>query len=102
MGITSALVLFAVIWFMTLFVVLPLRLETQGDRGEVTHGTPAGSPANPQMKKRFLITTCVAVVLWVIIAGIIQFGGIGVADIDYFNRMGGDAVTPSAPDGIDG
>ena len=35
MGITSAIVLFAVVWFMTLFIVLPLRLETQGDAGEV-------------------------------------------------------------------
>ncbi len=31
MGITSALVLFAVIWFMVLFVTLPIGLRTQGD-----------------------------------------------------------------------
>ncbi|WP_457650523.1 DUF1467 family protein [Profundibacter sp.] len=30
MAITSALVLFAVIWFMTLFIVLPLRLKNPG------------------------------------------------------------------------
>ncbi len=35
MGITSALVLFAVIWFMVLFITLPLRLTTQGDVGEI-------------------------------------------------------------------
>ncbi|MEO0693763.1 MAG: DUF1467 family protein, partial [Pseudomonadota bacterium] len=29
MGIVSGLVLYAVIWFMVLFVVLPIRLETQ-------------------------------------------------------------------------
>ena len=29
MGITSAIVLFAVIWFMVLFIVLPLGLQTQ-------------------------------------------------------------------------
>ena len=38
----AALVLFAVIWFLVLFVVLPLRLETQGDRGEKVPGTQAG------------------------------------------------------------
>ena len=31
MGITSALVLFAVFWFMILFIALPIKLETQGD-----------------------------------------------------------------------
>ena len=43
MGITAALVLFAVIWFMVLFITLPIRLQTQGDVGEVTPGTQAGA-----------------------------------------------------------
>ena len=88
MGITSAIVLYAVIWFMTLLCVIPVRLETQGDKGEIVPGTHAGSPVNPQMKKRFLITTVIAAVLWVIIAGIIFSGWITVRDLDYFRRMG--------------
>lgn len=87
MGILSAIVLFAVIWFLTLFCVLPIRLETQGDRGEVEPGTHAGSPANPRMKRRFLITTAIAFVLWVIIVAIILSGVISVRDIDWFKRM---------------
>lgn len=83
MGITSAIVLFAVIWFMTLLCVLPVRLETQGDTGDIVPGTHAGSPTNPQMKKRFLITTAIALVLWVIIAGIIISGAVTVRDIDW-------------------
>ena len=39
MGITSALVLFFVIWFLVFLVVIPIRLETQGDVGEVEPGT---------------------------------------------------------------
>ena len=35
MTVVSALVLLAVIWFLVFFIVLPIRLETQGDRGEV-------------------------------------------------------------------
>tara|TARA_B110000967_G_scaffold29073_1_gene27213 strand:+ start:857 stop:1150 length:294 start_codon:yes stop_codon:yes gene_type:complete len=87
MGITSAIVLFAVIWFLTLFIVLPLRLQTQGDVGKIEPGTHAGSPVNPQMKKRFLVTTAVAVVLWAIIAGSIISGVFAVRDFDWFNRM---------------
>tara|TARA_B110000046_G_scaffold45840_1_gene50908 strand:+ start:627 stop:920 length:294 start_codon:yes stop_codon:yes gene_type:complete len=87
MGITSAIVLFAVIWFLTLFIVLPLRLKTQGDVGKIEPGTHAGSPVNPQMKKRFLVTTAVAVVLWAIIAGSIISGVFAVRDFDWFNRM---------------
>ena len=88
MGITSAIVLYAVIWFLTLLCVIPVRLETQGDKGEIAPGTHAGSPVNPQMKKRFLVTTIIAFVLWAIIAGIILSGWITVRDLDYFRRMG--------------
>ena len=87
MAITSAIVLFAVIWFLTLFVVLPLRLQTQGDLGKVEPGTHAGSPENPQMKKRFLVTTLVALLLWAIIAGSIIGGIFSIRDFDWFNRM---------------
>lgn len=88
MGPVSGLVLFAVIWFLVLFVVLPLRLKTQGDTGEIVPGTQAGAPANLSMKRKALITTLVAAVIWVIVAGVILSGVIGVRDIDFFNRMG--------------
>jgi len=87
MGITSAIVLFVIIWFLTLFVVLPLRLQTQGDLGSIEPGTHAGSPENPQMKKRFIVTTVVALVLWAILAGSIIGGVFSVRDFDWFNRM---------------
>lgn len=95
MSIVSALVLFAVIWFLVLFIVLPIRLETQGDRGEITPGTQASAPANLSMKRKALVTTAVAVVVWAIVAGIILSGVITVRDIDFFDRMG----PPSMRDG---
>ncbi|MEM9426868.1 MAG: DUF1467 family protein [Pseudomonadota bacterium] len=89
MGVVSGIVLFAVVWFMVLFVVLPIRLETQGDVGERVEGTHAGSPATGfSMKKRFRLTTLWAVPIWAVIAGVILFGDISVRDIDIFNRMG--------------
>jgi len=95
MSVVSALVLFAVIWFLVLFIVLPIRLETQGDRGEIVPGTQAGAPANLSMKRKALITTGVAVILWIVIAGVIVSGVISVRDIDFFNRM----APPSLRDG---
>ena len=89
MGVVSGMVLFAVVWFMVLFVVLPIRLETQGDVGERVEGTHAGSPATGfSMKKRLRITTIWAIPIWAVIAGVIVFGDISVRDIDMFGRMG--------------
>ena len=88
MSIVSAIVLFAVIWFMVLFVVLPIRLETQGDVGERVPGTHAGSPAsNFSMKRKAKVTTIWAAVLWVVISSVILWGGISPRDLDWFDRM---------------
>lgn len=88
MSITSAIVLFAVIWFMVFFVVLPLRLTTQGDTGKIEPGTHASAPENPQMWKRARLTTWWAVGLWIVIGGTILSGAITVRDIDIMGRMG--------------
>ena len=89
MTVLSALVLLAVIWFLVLFCVLPIRLETQGDRGEVLRGTHAGSPADPQMWRRARITTLVALALWAVAVAVILSGWIGIEDVDLFGRYRG-------------
>ncbi|PIE13601.1 MAG: hypothetical protein CSA70_04860 [Rhodobacterales bacterium] len=88
MGITSGIVLFAVIWFLTFLVVIPFRLKTQGDVGEIVPGTMAGSPHEHNLKKKAILTTIISVILWAIIASIILTGTITVRDLDWFERMG--------------
>jgi predicted secreted protein len=97
MSIISAIVLFAVIWFMVFFIAIPIRLKTQGDVGEIVPGTHAGAPADHQLKKKAWITTFVAFLLWVVIAGVIVSGQLTVRDLDMFNRMG-----PAPVDETDG
>lgn len=87
MGITSAIVLFAVVWFMVFFVVLPLRMVSQGEDGEIVPGTHASAPANAQIGRKAKITTFWALGIWAIIAGVIWSGVISVRDIDWYDRM---------------
>lgn len=92
MSIVSAIVLFAVIWFMVLFIVLPIRMETQADTGKVTQGTHAGSPSSSfSMKRKAKVTTIWAALVWILIAGVVIYGDISVRDIDLFSRMGPDS-----------
>lgn len=100
MGITSAIVLFAVIWFMVFFVVLPLGLKTQSEMGEVVPGTHGSAPGNLDIKRKAKITSIWAVGLWIIIAGTILSGLITVRDLDWFNRMATPEV--SLTDGTNG
>ncbi len=87
MGPTSALVLFAVIWFMTLFVVLPLRLKTQGDVGEIVPGTQAGAPHDLNMRRKLKITTIASVMIFAVLATIIISGAITVEDFDWRHQL---------------
>ena len=91
MGITSGLVLFAVIWSMTFLIVLPIRVKTQGDLGEIVPGTHAGAPEVHNLGKKARITTVISVILWAIIAGIILSEVVSVRDLDWFDRMGAEA-----------
>ena len=102
MAITSALVLLAVIWFMVLFVVLPLRLKTQGEDGKVVPGTHSSAPANAQLGRRVLIVTAISVPLWIVACALILSGWITVADFDLFSRFGPDAPRPAPADGTGG
>ena len=102
MGPVSAVVLFAVVWSMVFFVVLPLQLTTQGEAGEIVPGTHASAPANAQIGRKAKITTLWALPIWAVIAGIILSGVISVRDIDWFDRMGTDEVTTPQADETDG
>lgn len=94
MSITGAVVLFATLWFLVFFVVLPIRLVSQGDAGEVMPGTPQGAPAGHVVGRKARITTIVTALLWAVIAGIIQSGVISVEDIDMRGVMAPSGQTP--------
>ena len=60
-GIMSQIFMFLVIWWLTLFVVLPwgVRRSESPDTGH-----DPGAPANPMLFKKALITTAIALVIW--------------------------------------
>ncbi len=87
MSITSAIVLYAVTWFMVFFIVLPIRFVSQGDTGEVVPGTPAGAPATHIVARKAKMTTWIAALVWLVLAGLILSGVISVRDLDWRGVM---------------
>jgi len=83
MSISAAIVLYAVVWFMTLFVVLPLRLKSQHDSGDVVPGTSASAPSNPQIKKRMLITTFIGTLIWAAVCTAIISGTLSMKNLGF-------------------
>jgi predicted secreted protein len=88
MGIVTGIVLYAIIWFMTLFIVLQVGVTSQSDAGQRLDGTHGSAPVDPQLKRRFLVTSGVAAAIWAVIAAVIISGAITIDDVDLFTRFG--------------
>lgn len=84
MTISAILVMFAVIWFMTLFVVLPIGLQTQEEAGEVVPGTHASAPADANLKKKCLWVTLITIPIWILVCGIIVSGWVTMDMFDIY------------------
>lgn len=79
MNPAGAVVVFVIIWWTVFFAVLPWgvrgRWESEDDG---VKGAEPGAPVTPDLKKKLLWTTGIALVLWavaeaVIISGVISF-----------------------------
>lgn len=86
MNLTGGIVLYSVLWFLVLFVLLPIGQRSQADVGAVTPGTPAGAPHEPQLRRKMLWATLISAVLWALIAWVILGGVITRADLEAWTR----------------
>ncbi len=87
MTISAAFVLFAVLWFLLLFIALPLKLKTQSELGKIIDGTPLSAPENPQVKKKMIWVSLITLILWVPICLVIMSGVISISDLDLYGRL---------------
>ena len=83
MSITSAIVLFCVIWAIVFYMVNPLWQTSQSEDGEVVPGTPGSAPVDPMLRKKVFVTTVIATVLFVLAYATIEFGWITLDDVSF-------------------
>ena len=83
MSISSAIVLYCVIWAILFYMINPLWQTSQSEDGEVTPGTPASAPVDPMLRKKAIITTVIATVLFALAYSTIEFGWLTLDDISF-------------------
>lgn len=64
MSVLAGFAVYFVIWWTVLFCILPLNIRSQAESGEVAHGTEPGAPVAPQLVRKALITSAVALVIF--------------------------------------
>ncbi len=70
----SLLVMYLIIWWVVLFAVLPIGVKGQAESEDIVKGSEPGAPVDSQIKKKFIITSVIATVIWVISCGLIISG----------------------------
>lgn len=83
MTIATSLVLFATIWAIVFFMVLPFGLISQAEDGDVLPGTPASAPANPVIVRKIVITTIIAAIAFAFVWPVLHFDVITIDDIPF-------------------
>lgn len=67
MSVTTAIAVYFILWWVTLFAVLPWGVRSQHETGEVNPGTEPGAPTLPRIAAKLMWTTIVATVLFAVL-----------------------------------
>jgi predicted secreted protein len=77
MNPVTGFLIYAVMWWMVLFMVLPFGVRTvREEGGEVTEGEATSAPAKPRIIVKMLITTLISGVLMGLIWAAAEIGWI--------------------------
>jgi len=80
-SVLSVLAVYFIIWWVTLFAVLPWGVRSQAEAADVTPGTDPGAPTRPLLLRKMLITTLIAAA---ITAGLIYLATSGLVRLEDF------------------
>ena len=79
MSVAAVVAIYFIVWWVTLFAVLPFGVRSQAESLKVTPGTDPGAPVRPWLLRKALATSVVAAL---ITAGIIYLMVSGVVSLD--------------------
>ena len=74
MGITGSIIVYVLIWWMIFFSVLPVGIKSKKEKfKERIDGIDPGAPNNPKIGKKFLITTIITSIIFIVIYYLVKF-----------------------------
>lgn len=77
------LAIYGIVWFLTLFMVLPFGIISQHESGEVVPGSEGGAPAQPKIYRKLAITTLMATIFYVLVYWLLTSGVLADSNIPF-------------------
>ena len=74
--IGGALSVYFIVWWTTLFAVLPFGVQSQAAVGDIAAGTEPGAPAAPGLNEKAIWTTIVSAVVFVATVAALPLAGL--------------------------
>lgn len=66
-GPFTAVAIYLIIWWTTLFAILPLGVRSHAEEGlDPGDGGDPAAPVDPKLKRKFLTTTWISAVIWLV------------------------------------
>jgi predicted secreted protein len=73
-GVVNGVVVFAITWWVVIFVMLPIGVRGQHEDGEIVAGSEPGAPSVANLKQKAWWTTIATSVVWIIFFAITESG----------------------------
>jgi predicted secreted protein len=70
----TGLATFLILWWLSLFIVLPIGVRGQAEDDAVEPGTEPGAPIRPRMWRNVLLATVLAIVFFILINLVLSTG----------------------------
>ena len=67
MGWVTGIVVYILTWWVVLFAILPLGVVSRHDAGLPNNGSDPGAPVDPKLKKKFITTTWISAVAFILL-----------------------------------
>ena len=78
MSVTGSIIVYVMIWWIIFFSVLPVGIQSNKEVfREKIGGMDPGAPKNPKIAKKFLITTLITTIIFIVIYYLVE--------IDFLN-----------------
>tara|TARA_B100000700_G_scaffold307314_1_gene383615 strand:- start:224 stop:478 length:255 start_codon:yes stop_codon:yes gene_type:complete len=75
MGITGSIIVYVMIWWIVFFSILPVGIQSNKEIFKDSFGgNDPGAPKNPKIGKKFLITTIITSILFIMIYYLVNNG----------------------------
>jgi predicted secreted protein len=82
--------IYGIIWFLTLFMVLPFGVVSQHEDGRVVPGSEAGAPARPMIYRKLAMTTLLSAVLYGLVYMLLTSSILAQIDLPFLPDLGLD------------